>query len=227
MRPLIFVLLLPACAGDGTDGGTDDGGTQTPLACDDISTQPLKAVSALDWPSGTAEAHKAYRALDGLWEAEAVDGCGKADEVQIRITTGDPTAFDVVTEPWPTSINCGCTQDTVFQADSRYNAIGFHDMPNNMPSLQILVDPFPDSTAPGGRFRFDDTVVTLFAPGDPLSMRACASQSVDPIQGSDYSDYDAILRQSSAAGLELEVVLTLMSDGSKESCTFNSFQRIE
>lgn len=223
MRPLILVLLLPACAGGG-DGATDDGPTQTPLACDDFEAVPLKSISALDWPSGTAEAHAAFEALDGLWEAES--DCADGD-VQIRLTPASSNEFLVVTEPWPDTVTCGCEIDTVFEADSQYTPIGLHQKPNALPSLQILVDPFPDKTAPGGRFRFDDAFVTIFAPGDPLSMRACASQNVDPIQGSDFSRYDAILRQSSSTGLDLEVITTLLSDGSQTSCTYSSFARIE
>lgn len=223
MRRIMFtVLLLPACSGDG-DGNTDT--TQTPFACDDVEKASLKQVDARDYPAGTAEAHKAYEALAGLWAADS--SCDK-DDVEIRLTTGDASQFTVVTRTWPSDIDCGCTDDPTFPPDSTYEVIGLHNRPNNTTSLDILISPFPDEAA-GTEQLFVDTNVTIFAPGEPLSMRACSRVEPEVILGSEYETYDAFFRRTNI-GTELEVVLTPAASGGggdPVSCTYTNFRRIE
>lgn len=226
MRRLTAVALLgslTACSGNGNNDDTGDDGTQTPLACDSVVRTPIGQVNAQDWPAGVAEALPAYEALDGLYEGET--DCVEGD-VQVRITTGSGDVMDVVEQPWPESLNCGCTIDPELDADSKYDVIAIHDRPGQGEvSIQIYFRDVPDPTSPGG-ITFPDGSVTVFAPGEPMSMRGCATKAVDPIQGSDYERYDAVLRRTSGA-IEADLVLHPASGGESVLCQYRNLTFVE
>ncbi len=209
-------LLGVACAGD------DDPGTQTALACDVLEAANLKTVNRNDWPDGVAQALSNYEDIGGLYSAES--SCGNSN---VKFEVGDVSQIDIITRPWPEDLECGCVEDPNFEADSMLNPVAIHRMPQGQKSLFVFVEKFDDPAVDG--VTLTNGTVTAFQPTEPLQLRGCATRQVDPLAGSNYQFYTAIVRQPrGTSSLEFDVVLSDALDGAEDRiCEFRNLKLIE
>ena len=210
MRALCLVpLLVAACS-----GGGDDAGEQTALACEDISTAAVNEVAADDWPdasigqiifptTGTYEGLGGGSLAGQLFE-DVNNSCG--DPTNVKITTFSAEEIEIVQDPWPTSVDCGCTVDPLFDADSKMQVIALHQVPERV--IEVFVETFDDPVVQG-RINFDSSFMAFYGPNEPLEWRACLSDSVDDFEGSDFETYDIIVRKRrGSANFEIDLILT-------------------
>lgn len=206
-----LVIALSGCGGDATD--TDTGPA---LTCDNgLGTEPLGAVPADEWPEGLSNRFATYNALGGRFEVS--NSCGEPFALKLTLPgTGTQEDIQVVTSPYDPQLSCGCIADPSFDPDSKYDHIGVVE------DLSLFVESF-------GAVGVDDSTIegrgVLFAPGEPLAFRMCATKTIDPAENSEYEQFTAIIRVD--AGGVLNGTLQLARPGGEvETCELSGFTLI-
>ncbi|MBX2798131.1 MAG: hypothetical protein KTR31_10690 [Myxococcales bacterium] len=212
MRTLTMVVFAAACSGgDATDDVPDA------RTCDDVTTEAVGTIPVDQWPEGVQEAFDNYDGVEGRWEVS--NSCGA--DTAIKITTFSREELELVTDPWPSTLNCGCVTDPSFSADSKYDVVGTY------PRFEFFVESFEDPAVDnkGLSLTNDDGIATAFAPGSPMGFRGCLTTTVDPLLGSEYEQYTAIVRRTGGS-LSVDLILA-REDGSFDQCELSNFVLVE
>lgn len=207
MRFLPFLLLLPACGGDKDDDTT---GPDPQASCDDLTAEPLGTVPVEEWPAGFPEALEMYRDLGGRYDATLSEACG-GGTVGIKLIPRGQEELLLVTEPWPSAavLTCGCVTDPNYSDDTAY------DIAAQIPEFEIFIETF-------GEVGLDNQNLlgagALFNPSaEAPTLRACGTKDVNPILGSIYEQFTAIVRVEDS-GLITGTLTLAKTDGTNETC---------
>ena len=201
-------------------GGDDEGTNTQALACENsIEVMPLGSVPQTEWPDGVAEGIDNYLAIGGTYSV--TNSCG-GGSTTITITTSTQellsSEMDVITTPWPGTRDCGCLTDSKFPSDSRLNAVAMHD------KIEFFIRDFDDPGVAGVSL-VDGGSVVMYAPGDPVELRACINTFIDPLIGSAYETYTALIRME-PSGMTVDLVFAT-EEGEVTTCNLSGFSRIE
>lgn len=207
MRWLVLGFVAAGCNGDGGGGGNDtDLGT-----CDDLVTAPLPTVPSTDWPEGLAEAITSYQEFGGRYEVS--NTCG--DGIAVKITPPLFETLEVVTEPYNTTQECGCTVDPDFPDDAQL------DMLATMSGFEVFIESWTDPGIAG------QTVVgsgALYAEGTGMLLRACGTEDIDPYLQSAYDQLDVVIRIDESGSLVGLLRLTPVDpEAPVEICDLSNF----
>jgi hypothetical protein len=182
MRGVGFLLLgAVACSGNDKDDGTQVGND-----CDSIETAPLSQVEATEWPAGLTDAIPVYNSLGGRWTAS--NSCG--GEIAVKFVPRPQEELEVVTSPYNTTERCGCPTDPKYLDDTKYDVVALHS------NFDFYVETFDDPGLAG------QTILSggaLYGPGEPMTVRACGIDDIDPILQSAYDQATTIVRIENGA----------------------------
>lgn len=204
----MLLLGFLGCGGDDTD--THSGG---PSGCDALVSEPLGQVPATEWDPDLGPAMATYDELAGRWTADTSCGIGR---VGIKFVTHTRDELEVVREPYPAGVPCGCTIDPSFGPDGTYGPLA------TFTDLEFYVETWDD---PGVQGQNVIASGALYASDDPFQVRACGTQTIDPYLGSAYDDLTTIVRVGGGA-LSGAIVLTTLT-GESSTCDLTDFELVE
>jgi hypothetical protein len=208
MRGVGFLLLgAVACTGKDKDDGTQAGND-----CDSIETAPLAQVEATQWPAGLTDAIPVYNDLGGRWTAS--NSCG--EPIAIKFVTRPQEELEVVQTPYNTTERCGCPTDPKYLDDTQYDVVALHD------NFDFFVEVFDDPGLAGQTIK---AAGALYGPGEPMTVRACGVDDVDPILQSAYDQVTTILRVEGGA-MTGSLVLA-PAEGEPVVCDLSDFVLVE
>lgn len=204
----MLLLGFLGCGGDDTD--THSGG---PAGCDALVSAPLGAVPATEWDPDLGPAMATYDGLAGRWTADTSCGLGR---VGLKFVNRTRDELEVVQEPYPAGVPCGCTFDPSFGPDGTYGPLALFT------DFEFYVETWDDAGVQG------QNVITqgaLYPSDAPFQVRACGTQTIDPYLGSEWDDLTTIVRVTGGA-LGGSVLLS-KSTGESSSCDLTDFELVE
>lgn len=214
MRLPSLFLVLAACGG-GADDDTDLPASQA--TCDDLTAAPLSEVPVEDWPDGMPQILEQYANVSGLYEVKASGACAN-EKFAVKLVPRGQEELLVVPEPWAAAdiLTCGCVTDPVYGDDTTLPIAA------QIPEFEVYIEDF-------GEVGVNNLSVlgsgALFSPSQPLTMRACATKNVDPILGSAYEQFTAIVRLENG---NLSGAITLVTtEGANETCELTEWEFID
>jgi hypothetical protein len=196
-------------------GGNDDTGTHSgdPGGCLSIVTEPLGSVPATEWDPDLGPAMETYDGLAGRWTAETDCGLGR---IGLKFVNRAREELEVVREPYPTSLPCGCDNDPDFGADSAYAPLALFT------DFEFYVETWDD---PGVEGQNVISAGGLFDASAPFQVRACGRQSIDPYLGSEWDALTTFLRVT--GGTLGGTVLLSKDSGETSACALSDFVLVE
>lgn len=196
-----LLLLATACGGNAED--TDPNGSGS---CN-WPTERLSAIPVDDWPAGLAEALPFYQGLGGVYYAD--DCVDPGIEHEIMITRVPQEELRVITSPPPSGSDCGCALDPHYPGDASMKPVAL------IPSMDVFIGGTLDPGGPPGRAY--DMSGALFAHGEDLALRVCATRHIDPAEESPYDDVWFFLRVLPDGSLDMSLLYGILGDAQPTS----------
>lgn len=203
----VAAALAAACGGDDT---TDTAGD--PDLCT-LQTSPLPTVEVTDWPEGLSEVAPLYDGVSGRYSVTS--SCG--DVLIVKIIHPDREQLEVVTTGYPAGAGgCGCAADPDYADDAAYGPVA------TFTDVQLYVESYPDTSL---NARTLDGAGALFAPDDPMQLRFCMHDDIDPVLLSAYDQLDISIRLEAGA-LTGKLVFTDAA-GAVTDCSLSGFNPLD
>ncbi len=194
------------------------GGTDTPTdpvdldPCDEMTTAPLPSVPSDEWPAGLSDAIVNFRDVAGTWRT---DQCGDDDDwVQLKITVPPEEEIQIITGGVDPAAPCGCTSDPDYGSDYEMDPIA------TVP-VEVYVSDYTDPAINVKTFTLD---LVFYGEGQPLDLRACAQDPIDPALGTPWSDATVLFRIDGVGALSGTLAVS-NTDRDFEACHLGNWEK--